>query len=114
MLRLISVFLICLLSVPCFSAALRDPTRPATFVPDKPAASNFTLTSILVSPDRRIAIINGQSVQINDTIQGGKVIDITPEAVLLKSGDTIYSLQLINDVIRQPILKEKSGEETKK
>jgi len=42
------------------------------------------LGTILYSPDRRLAIIDGRIVGPGDDVRGARVVDITPDAVLLR------------------------------
>jgi len=42
------------------------------------------LGTILFSPDRKLAIIDGRIVGPGDDVRGARVIDITPTAVLLR------------------------------
>jgi hypothetical protein len=42
------------------------------------------LGTILYSPDRKLAIIDGRIVGPGDDVRGARVIDITPSAVLLR------------------------------
>lgn len=50
-----------------------------------PAIADPPLTSILYSPSRRFAILNGHIVSVGETIQGSQVVDIQPNAVVLES-----------------------------
>ena len=52
------------------------------------------LESVLIAPDRRIAIISGQRVQLGDRIGGAQVVSITETAVVLRSGLTNETLPL--------------------
>jgi hypothetical protein len=42
------------------------------------------LGSILYSPDRKLAIVNGRIVGPGDEVSGARIVDITPGAVLLR------------------------------
>jgi hypothetical protein len=42
------------------------------------------LGTILYSPDRKLAIVDGRIVGPGDDVRGARVIDITPTAVLLR------------------------------
>ncbi|MEP7304767.1 MAG: hypothetical protein ABJA98_04545 [Acidobacteriota bacterium] len=43
-----------------------------------------TLETILYSPERRLAIVDGRIVQVGDEIRGARIVDITPGAVFLR------------------------------
>ena len=82
------------------TAQLQDPTRPPdyqvvakqqkTTQPD-----NWILSSILISPKRRVAIINGSAVQVGDMVGEVKVISIKPTEVLIQQGNKHIALTLI-------------------
>jgi hypothetical protein len=42
------------------------------------------LGTILFSPDRKLAIVNGRIVGIGDDVNGARITDITPATVLLR------------------------------
>jgi len=83
-----------------FAEAPRDPTRPpspaevrAWFAGEQRAADPsqaFTLQSVLLSPSRRVAIIDGQRLQIGESV--GEAVVTTIEAgrvELERDGQTI-------------------------
>lgn len=71
--------------------ALMDPTRPFTaeaevFTPGVPV-----LQSTLVSPGRKLAIINGQTLGLGAKLGKAVIADIRPnEVVLWEAGRTVY------------------------
>jgi hypothetical protein len=73
------------------SRRAQTPQREATATREgqpKPEPSplpfDAVLGTILYSPDRRLAIIDGRIVQAGDDVRGARVIEITPTAVLLR------------------------------
>ena len=64
-------------------APITSRARPA---PSQPAPLPFdaVLGTILYSPDRKLAIIDGQIVGLGDVVRGARVIDITATAVMLR------------------------------
>jgi hypothetical protein len=42
------------------------------------------LETILYSPDRKLAIVDGRIVALGDAVKGARIVDITPTAVLLR------------------------------
>lgn len=76
-----------------------DPTRPPTPAEiaaffgggaDQARRPAFDLQSILLAPDRRIAIIDGQRLRVGDRLESAKVTAIEPGRVLLdRAGETI-------------------------
>jgi len=76
--------------------ALTDPTRPtdpALFFASG-NATGWTLQSILVSDDRRIAVINGKRVQEGDHIGSARVARIQGSQVIIKTGNRTLKLRL--------------------
>lgn len=63
-----------------------DPTRPPDIVASaRPhAATRFNLTAILISPDRRLAVINGVALRVGASLAGATVLGIGPDAVRLR------------------------------
>jgi len=49
-----------------------------------PTPFDAVLRTILYSPERRLAIIDGRIVQMGDEIKGARVIDIAATTVLLR------------------------------
>ncbi|VAW76256.1 hypothetical protein MNBD_GAMMA15-1610 [hydrothermal vent metagenome] len=79
--------------------ALNDPTRPTD-----PAlyfgggnAGGWALQSILLSDDRRIAIINGKRVREGERIGSARVARIRKSHVVLKTRGRTLNLQLRSD-----------------
>ncbi len=73
-------------------AELGDPTRP----PDLDVGSFETflsgdvpieVTSILIAPERQIAIVNGLAVAVGDSVAGARVLEILPHAVWLETSE---------------------------
>jgi len=56
----------------------------ATKPPEVPLPFDAVLGTILHSPDRKLAIVNGRIVGIGDEVNGAPIVDITPTAVLLR------------------------------
>ena len=95
-------FLLLVVSLETMAAAFPDPTRPATFTPSAPAspAGRPRLESVLIAPDRRIAVISGQRVQVGDRIYGAEVVSITEGAVVLRTGQGSETLALFPQLKR--------------
>jgi MSHA biogenesis protein MshK len=85
-----------------------DPTRPLGFASADIGAANsaqetISLNSILISRDRKIAIINGQPLHENETLKGvgALVKKIDAEAVTLQQGNKIWRVPLNKIAIRK-------------
>lgn len=79
--------------------ALQDPTQPTdpgTFFAgaETRSGSNWSLQSILSSPQRRIAVINGTRVREGDRIGSARVVRILDSQVLLNAKGRTLTLQL--------------------
>lgn len=87
--------LLCLMGIqmlvmPDAVAALRDPTMPYANASTEGTSSNedsYVLQSILISPMRKLAMINGKLVGVGSEIQGARILVISKNhVVLLVSG----------------------------
>lgn len=92
----------------CSSCAqdVTDPTRPLNYSAAANAAQQgqgIELTSILIASDRKLAIINGQTLRELQTIKGvGAVVKkIEADAVVLQQGDKVWRVALNNTAIRK-------------
>lgn len=78
--------------------SLRDPTRPLGFYSSgKAATQKLQLNSILISSERKLAIINGQQLRENDVIKdsaGIRVKRIEANDVVLQQGEKTWRLSL--------------------
>ncbi len=77
-----------------------DPTRPpvslGTSAVSEAAASAaaLELQSVLISPTRKVAIINGQSVTVGEKVGESEVIMIGENEVVLRNGRDVQVLKL--------------------
>lgn len=80
--------------------AFADPMRPDTMRPretSRPAPApepSLTLTSVYIVADERFAVINNQWLALGDNIHHYKIMDITPESVVLQRGQRMRELTL--------------------
>lgn len=66
---------------------LRDPTRPYTAAERvRTAAPRFVVNAIIVSPERRVAIVNGRRVAVGGSIGGATVVAIERDQLILDLG----------------------------
>lgn len=87
---------------------IADPTKPLGFVAGTPTAAGnaqetIRLTSILIASDRKVAIINGQSLQETQTLKGvgALVKKIDADAVTLQQNGKVWRVALNNTAIRK-------------
>lgn len=82
---------------------LQDPTKPPSVLAAEPppgaerpvAASK--LQSVLLSPGRKLAVIDGQTVALGGRIGEATVVAISPSEVTLKRGQQLETLKLYPD-----------------
>lgn len=89
-----------LMTVPVVAAPLTDPTQPPGFVGGVTAAGStkapaWQVSSILISSDRRMAVINGKIVSQGDIVGSAKVIRISHTAVTLRNNIETFTVKLL-------------------
>jgi len=85
----------CLLpALPAVAENLPDPTRPPAnlgangqLTAAKPETPGPVLQSILIAPDRRIAIISGKALRVGEKFGDAQVIAISENEVVLQIGN---------------------------
>lgn len=82
---------------------LADPTRPPATTeatPERSAASvaGPVLQSVLISPSRKMAIINGQSVNLGEKFGEARLVKISESEVVLRNGQEVQILKLFPNV----------------
>lgn len=96
--------------VPAFAQGLPDPTRPPVALSDSgqqaAEAAAPVLQSVLISPSRRLAIIDGQTVRQGEKFGASRVVKITETEVVLRggggNGNTTQILKLFPQVEKRP------------
>jgi MSHA biogenesis protein MshK len=86
-----------------FAQTLRDPTRPPFSAKGSASSvtqTGWTLQSVLISPERRYAIINGEIVPLGGSVAGAELISIAEERVTLRTADGLRVVQLFPNVKR--------------
>jgi MSHA biogenesis protein MshK len=101
-----ALFLYCLASFA--QAQVTDPTKPLNFsgavgVEGAAVQDTIRLTSILISSDRKVAIINGQVLQEKQTLKGvgAQLKTIEADAVTLQQNGKVWRVPLNNTAIRK-------------
>ena len=89
-------------------APFADPTRPPVAVESDRAASGSPagprLESILIAPDRRLAVISGQQVALGGRFGGGQVVSITESKVVIRSAEGLQTLKLFPELAKRSAL----------
>lgn len=85
-----------------FAAPFADPTRPPSPDGDRTEAPiGPRVESILIAPDRRIAVVNGQEVTIGSRIGDGEVVRISESEVRIRKPGGEESLKLFTTQARR-------------
>lgn len=88
-----------LLAAACAAHAqgLSDPTRPpgaSALETETPAPSSPRLQSILISPQRKLAVINGEAVALGGRVGEATLIRISEASVVLKRNGELETLRM--------------------
>lgn len=112
--RCLLILVMALLAMPSFGA-LQDPTRPPTAAAaavraPTPGTTNprWVLSSTLVSPQRRTAVINGRLLAVGEHIDGARVTDIQADSVRLRVDGREVSLMMLGTTVKQPTKHKRS------
>ena len=102
------IFAFCLLPFAAVAAteSLPDPTRPPASLSmgqqDVTKFSGPVLQSVMISLERRVAIISGQTVKLGEKFGNAQVIKITEGEVVLQSGKDLQTLKLFPNIEKLP------------
>lgn len=80
---------------------IQDPTRPSGYVEE--GENPWKLNAVIISPRRRIAVINGKSLTVGEEINGQQVISIDQDAVVIKGPNGTMTLNLIEKPVKNKI-----------
>jgi MSHA biogenesis protein MshK len=87
---------------PLRAQSLNDPTRPpgaealgASGAQDADQAGRLQLQSVLLSPHRKLAVINGQTFKLGESVGEAKLIAISETGVVLRQGEESKALALV-------------------
>ncbi len=90
---------------------LRDPTRPYAVAPVAAPTTagagavtkvtRFSVTAILVSQKRRVAIVNGKRVSEGDKVDGATVVKILADRLRLDLDGKEFTTRLPPDALRK-------------
>ena len=106
-LRALAAIAVLAMIAPARAQGLVDPTRPPNAPTDSPQqdagpAAGSALQSVLISPGRRLAIINGTTVAVGGMVGDAKVVKITETEVVLDRGGETEVLKLFPGIDKQP------------
>jgi MSHA biogenesis protein MshK len=100
-------FLLILISASLIADAgkLRDPTTPlgqSVATLDNPIVA-LNLNSVLISNQRRVAVINGQALRQGEEIKGSgfRVVSIKTNSVIVQSNNARRELSLVDSKVKK-------------
>jgi hypothetical protein len=86
-----------------YGAPFADPTRPPGAVdPSALPAAGPRLESVLIAPDRRVAVISGEEVTIGSRFRDGEVVRISEGEVAIRRPGGEELLKLFTGGGRRP------------
>jgi MSHA biogenesis protein MshK len=97
--------LLCLVAAPLFAQALPDPTRPPAWVDAGAAAADEgapVLQSVMISPQRRAAMISGQVVELGGRFGDARLVAVSESGVVLRNESGKQELKLLPAVDKRP------------
>lgn len=87
--------------------ALSDPTRPpqvsAAAAAVAPGAAASRLQSVLISPARKLAVIDGRTVPLGGMVDGATLVAIRESEVVLQKGSERETLRFHSGIERKPV-----------
>ncbi len=108
------LFAACTTSVAAVLGELPDPTRPLggrtvapAAIPPPIQAPVSVVQSILVSPQRRLAVISGRIVSVGDQLGDAVVAEILPYEVVLQRGGKEERMRLMSRLNKQAVNRTK-------
>ena len=102
-------FALASLLMPVFAVAqdVQDPTRPPVqlqeTVAGEPLSTGPVLQSVLISPTRKIAMIDGVAVRLGGKVGTQTLVKMTETEVVLRQGRTVQILKLHPDFEKKPV-----------
>ena len=121
--RLRATIVLALLPVAAWPAAhaqtgLADPTRPPSVVAGAssdggPRAAESRLQSVLISPTRRLAVIDGRTVALGEKVGEATLVQVAETQVTLKLGNELKTLELFPAIQRKAQVQVRKTENSR-
>lgn len=106
------IFLSALFCQFALAQSLPDPTRPPALLiqtsNDPETVSGPVLQAILIAPNRHVAIISGQTVELNGKYGDQTLVRISETEVVLRNGNELLTLKLFPDFEKKSSLLKHS------
>ena len=114
MMRVLSLLTVAIASGAAYAAPFNDPTMPPNAPaqgaesgiagPGGPAAvSGARLESVLIAPNRRVAVISGKSIPLGGKYGTARIVSITESKVVLQDGEKKETLLLYPGVEKKSV-----------
>jgi len=94
-----------LAAVAAAAAPFADPTRPPSAAEEAGGEGlppGPRLESVLISPQRKLAVISGREVRLGERFGEGRVVRITPTEVAIRRGGETEVLRLFPSYSKRP------------
>lgn len=97
--------LLCMIAIDVYSN-LRDPTRPIAYDSGELTTgaelgiNGFKVEGLFISKSKRVALINGAFLVVGDMTSKGKLVAIFKDRVVLKEGEIMQVVFMINQKVR--------------
>lgn len=88
---------------PAHAQGMSDPMRPQSLAIGEDVAASSRLQSILISPRRKVAVIDGKTVPLGGAVGDATLVVVRESEVVLKRGDERETLKLSPDVQLKPV-----------
>ncbi|MBI3713434.1 MAG: hypothetical protein HY253_10810 [Burkholderiales bacterium] len=86
---------------------VQDPTRPPVLAQDtvsgEPVMTGPVLQSVLISPSRKIAMIDGVAIRLGSKVGVYTLVKVTETEVVLRQGRHVQILKLHPDFEKKPV-----------
>lgn len=102
------LILVLFAALPVLAQEAADPMRPPSAASTlkqaaQPGVQHYHLSSILISPQRRSAIINGRHVSVGDRVDKANVVEIKGNQVIISVAGSTRTLSLLPLSIKRPV-----------
>jgi len=98
-----------LMGLSALAGDLSDPTRPPNRQPLRAkkapvtGAPDWRLTMTRISPQERVAVVNGQVVRPGDRLKGARVLAVGPESVVLERDGRRHRVGLVGRSVKRRV-----------
>lgn len=95
------MFALLLIVVSGSALAFQDPTQPVGAVAVHNSQQQLKLESVLLSGERKVAVINGKAYQQGERVNGALLKSIKKRSVILEKGNQQETLTLFKKIVNK-------------